>query len=79
MRITVKLFATFRRYRPELPPGTGMPLEVPPGANVTLVMERLGIPDEMPLVAMVNSEVVHPDRVLAEGDTVSLFPPIAGG
>jgi len=79
MRITVKLYATLRKYGPSLPVGVGFPLDVPNDADITRVLECLGIPDGVALVAMVNNEVVHLDRVVAAGDTISLFPPVAGG
>lgn len=79
MHVTVKLYATLRRYRPEQPRGAALPIEVPSGATVSQVIERLGIPDAAPLVAMVNNAVRTVDYVLAEGDTLSLFPPVSGG
>jgi sulfur carrier protein ThiS len=79
MQITVKLYATLRRYGPELPSGAGFCLEVPAGSDVEKVMERLGIPDGVALVAMVNNKVVHVEHVLVAGDSLSLFPPVAGG
>lgn len=79
MRITVRLYATLRRYKPELPRGAALPLEVPPGTTVGQVVEQLGIPDRVPLVAMVNAAVCKLDHVLVEGDKLMLFPPVAGG
>lgn len=79
MKITVKLYATLRRYGPELPSGAGFCLEIPADANVEKAVERLGIPDAVALVAMVNNQVVHLDHVLVAGDVLSLFPPVAGG
>ena len=79
MQITVKLYATLRRYGPEPPAGAGFELEVPAGADVEKAVECLGIPAAVALVAMVNTEAVHLDHVLAAGDVLSLFPPVAGG
>nr|MBC7245301.1 MoaD/ThiS family protein [Chloroflexota bacterium] len=79
MRITVKLYATLRRFRPNLAPGAGFPLDVPPDATVNQVVEQLGIPEGVALVPMVNNEVKSMDYILAEGDTLNLFPPVAGG
>ncbi|MBC7232315.1 MAG: MoaD/ThiS family protein [Chloroflexi bacterium] len=79
MRITVKLYATLRRFKPDLPPGAGFSVDVPLDATVSQVVEQLGIPDGVALVPMVNNEVKGLDHVLAEGDTLSLFPPVAGG
>jgi molybdopterin converting factor small subunit len=79
MQITVKLYATLRRYGRSLPLGAGFALDLPTGSDVARVAEHLGIPDGVALVAMVNDQVVHLDRVIVAGDTVSLFPPVAGG
>jgi len=79
MQITVKLYAMLRRYGPPLPLGAGFSCDVPADADVARVVEQLGIPDGVALVAMVNNEVAHLDHVLAGGDVLSLFPPVAGG
>jgi molybdopterin converting factor small subunit len=79
MRIQVKLYATLRRYQPDVPRGAALPLDLPPGATVSQVIQQLGIPDGVPLVAMVNSSVCKLEHALAEDDTLSLFPPVAGG
>ncbi len=79
MEITVKLYATLRKYKPELPPGAGFSFDLPSGTTVSQVLEQLAIPDGVALVAMVNGEVQKLDHVLVKGDTLSLFPPVAGG
>ena len=79
MRVTVKLYATLRRYKPEIPSGAGLSLDVPSGTTVSQIVEQLAIPDGVALVAMVNDKVQKLDYVLADGDTLSLFPPVAGG
>ncbi len=78
MRVTVKLFATLHRYRPDAP-RTGLMLEAPEGVDIAGVLPLLGVPDRAPLVAMVNEKVERLDHVLKEGDVLSLFPPVAGG
>jgi molybdopterin converting factor small subunit len=79
MRITVNLYATLRKYGPSLPPGASLTLDLPEGSDVAAIAEHLKIPEGVPLVATVNDQVVHLDHVVAAGDTVSLFPPVAGG
>jgi molybdopterin synthase sulfur carrier subunit len=79
MQITVKLYATLRRYGPSLPLGAGFALDLPAGSDVAAVAKSLRVPEGVALVAMVNDQVVHLDHVLATGDTISLFPPVAGG
>ena len=79
MQISVKLLATLRKYRPEMPRAKALSLDVPAGTTVHEVVQQLGIPDNVPLVAMVNSGVCGLDHVLVEGDKLALFPPVAGG
>ncbi len=79
MLITVKLHATLRRYQPDLPRGAGLALNVGLGTAVNQVMAQVGIPAGAAVVAVVNGKARRLDHVLSEGDTVSLFPPVAGG
>lgn len=79
MRIQVKLYAALRQYRPQLRRGEALALDVPPGTTVAQISRQLGIAEDVPLVAMVNSSVRKLDHVLDEEDTLSLFPPVAGG
>lgn len=79
MQITVKLYATLRQYGSSVSPAAGLILDVPTGSDVAGVVEHVGIPDGVALVAMVNNEVVHLDHAVVAGDVVSLFPPVAGG
>lgn len=79
MRIQVKLYAALRQYQPKLRPGEALALDVRPGTTVGQIIRQVGIPDDVPLVAMVNSSVRKLEHVLGEEDTLSLFPPVAGG
>ena len=79
MKIEVRLFATLATYLPEESDGWSATLEVPDGGTVTDVVRSLGIPDEMPFVTMINGRDAALDQPLADGDVLSLFPPLAGG
>ncbi len=83
MRITVKLFATLSRY---LPPGTERnvaEIEVPEAATVAEVIERLGLPEEEVHMTLLDGRFVAPqDRArtpLASGQSLAIWPPVAGG
>jgi len=54
-------------------------LDVPVGATVNDVATRLGIPDALARVALVNGKDAGPERHLLAGDVVTLFPPLMGG
>lgn len=79
MDITVKLLATVRRYQPQLALGESLTLPISAGTTVSQVLRRLGIPTGAAVFAMVNGTVRKPDYVLSEGDTLLVFPPVAGG
>lgn len=74
MTITVRLFATLREGR-----GKELRLEVEPGVTPRAVAESLGIPEGEVAILLVNGRDGKPDGILAEGDRVSLFPPVGGG
>ncbi len=78
MKITVKLFATLRHCIDESKKGTGI-LELPEKAKVRDVLEQLKIPRDIPKIILVNAKQKTDEEVLHEGDTLSVFPPIAGG
>ena len=79
MRVTVKLHAILRDYRPPGWQGDVMTVEIDDGATVLAVLERLGIPRRRLHAAFLNDEQVGVDARFAEGDFLRLFPPVVGG
>ncbi len=77
MRIHVKVFAGLRDHAP----GGKSPfdLDLPDGSRVADVLGRLEIPPDKPKIVLVNGRHTDLERVLADGDELSLFPPVAGG
>ncbi len=79
MKIEIKLFANFREY---LPPGSEKYtcwLDLEEGITIGQALEKLKIPDSLPMITLVNG--IHrtfEDR-LQVGDVLSVFPPVAGG
>ncbi|HEX2515329.1 MAG TPA: MoaD/ThiS family protein [Chloroflexota bacterium] len=78
MKVTAVFFGDFARFKPADWTGRRGPVEVPEGATIDVLAERLGIGDE-PCVVMLNDEQHHRGAELHEGDTVTFLPPIAGG
>ena len=78
MRITIKLYAMLRSYLRQEKDGAG-PLDVPEGATIEEVLTGLGLPEKMPKIVQINGEQKSLNAPLAEGDTLSVFPPMAGG
>ena len=80
MEIKLSLHGALSRYRPpEVAGYSAFLLEVPDGATVAAVVERLGIPRSWLRAVFVNDQACPIDWKLGHGDRVSLFPPAGGG
>ena len=76
IKITVKLFATLRKYGPDK-----SYIEIPEGSTINTVLKKIALPKEVKnLILMVNGLPQY-DRnlVLNHHDTLAIFPPLAGG
>ena len=78
MKVEVRLFAALASYLPEQSDNSAT-IELPDGMTVAEAIGRVGIPEEMPLITLVNGRDAAPDQPLHDGDILSLFPPLAGG
>ena len=84
MRVEVRLFASLRD---KLPPGSRgrADLELPDGSTVSDLVAHFEIERRLAQMVLVNGVQISrrpEDRcahTLREGDTVSIFPPVAGG
>ena len=74
MEITVKLFATFRTGRFTLENR-----EYPEGTTVRQIVRELEIPESELGILLVNSRHVDLKRVMADGETLAIFPLLGGG
>jgi len=74
MRVTVKLFASFRTGREAI-----AIREYSAGTTVADVVAELQIPVEALGIMMINSRHVKISQELADGDTLALFPLLGGG
>ena len=79
MKVEVQLFATLSGYRPAGVTGEGVILDVRDGTTVHDVVQLLKIPPGLDCMQVVNGHDAPSDQRLAEGDVLSLFPPLAGG
>ena len=82
MRVDVKLFASLRKKLPSIsgrPAGKGT-VELSDTATLTDLIHRLDIPPDLAQMVLVNGEQTREfGHTLADGDQVSIFPPVAGG
>lgn len=79
MKVEVRLFATLAAYLPGDEEGGSVTLDLGEGSTVGDVVRSLRIPGDLPFLTMVNGRDAALDQPLADGDVLSLFPPLAGG
>ncbi len=83
MKITVRLFAMLRDRLPPNSNGEEMEIEVEEGATAQEIIQQLEIPPELANLVMVNGYHLLPEEIknrpLEAGETISIFPPVAGG
>ncbi len=79
IEIELRLYATLRRYRPQMPLEGGEAVLLPAGSTVLDLLAGLGIPAQEVQTAFVNRKVRSMEQELVAGDRVDLFPAIAGG
>jgi sulfur carrier protein ThiS len=84
MRISLKLFASLGGHLPpEARSRHRLELDVAPGVTALEVIQEQGIPPGQCAIVLVDGVwVAQADlaaRVLAEGEVLAIWPPVAGG
>lgn len=83
MRVTVKLYATLGDYLPAGSKNNRVDVEVAEAATVDAVLRPFSLPPRLTHLVLVNGVFVPPEErattLLREGDTLAVWPPIAGG
>jgi molybdopterin synthase sulfur carrier subunit len=79
VNITVRLFATFRDFLPQPSVHADVHLELEGGESIGAVLEAFHLPVELPKIVLLNGRHAIEDSLLADGDVVSVFPPLIGG
>jgi len=78
-KVDVRLYASLRRYVPQLGLGEAIELDLDEGATIKHIFERLRLPEFEVKRVFVNGVSRGYDHILSEGDRVAIFPPVAGG
>jgi sulfur carrier protein ThiS len=84
MKVTLKLFATLSDCLPQEAKKTNsLEVELVPGTTIDQVIERFQLPRKLVHLVLVNGTYVpagaRSTQALVEGDTLAIWPPIAGG
>ena len=84
MKATLKLFATLSKYLPaEARKTSCIDLELATGTTLLELIAQYRIPPELCALMLLNGVFIPPGervtRILSEGDTVAIWPPVGGG
>ncbi len=83
MLVTLKLFATLSEHLPPEAVRNAISCEVADGSTVREVLESHAVPLAKCHLILINGVYVAPAasgaRTLVPGDTISVWPPVAGG
>ncbi len=83
MKITLKLFASLGSFLPQGAARNAIKLDVKDGATIGDVLAQQQVPRETCHLILVNGIFAPPAAAdgtpLAEGDTLAVWPPVAGG
>ncbi|MFQ5866940.1 MAG: MoaD/ThiS family protein [bacterium] len=75
MKVNVRLFASIRKFSNK----ENLEINIEEGSSVKDLLSKIGIPQNEPLLVIVNEHTGVKETPLQEGDTLCLFPIIAGG
>lgn len=80
MKLTIKTYATLRKYAPEdTPLGGSFEINID-AENITDIRNFLKIPESEKLIVMVNgNRTTDLEQKVNENDTVVFFPQLGGG
>ncbi len=88
IQITFKLFAMLADHLPQsvdghVRQGNAIALDVPEGTTVQAVIDRFSLPAKLVHLVLIDGRYVEraerDTRMLAAGETLAIWPPIAGG
>ena len=74
MKLEIKLFASLQKFMPN-----AEKVDLDDNCTVLDLLKKIGINPSEVAIILVNGRHVDLDQRLHEGETVAIFPPIAGG
>lgn len=75
LKVNVRLFASIRKFSDK----DNLEINIEEGSSVKDLLPKIGIPQNQPLLIILNEYTRGKETLLQEGDILCLFPIIAGG
>ncbi len=83
LQITFKLYAGLAHYLPSGSEDNAIEVELPNGQSISMLIQRYNVPlDQVHLVLLngvYQDAAARVERILQDGDTVAIWPAVAGG
>ena len=83
MHITFKLYAGLAHYLPSGSKDNAIEVDLPGGQSILTVIKRYNVPIDQVHLVLLNGvyqdAAARVERVLQDGDTVAIWPAVAGG
>ena len=81
--INLKLFASLKRFMPQGHLNGEVAMEIPDGKPIEHILSDLNVPLEQCHLVIVNGVFIPREKrastPMTEGDTLAVWPPVAGG
>ena len=77
--VTVKFFASLAAFSPCATDAPACDIAIDEHATIEQLITQLGIPADKVRTISLNGKIVKTDAMLADGDSLTLYPAIAGG
>lgn len=84
IKITFKLFATLQDFLPpEAKKTNSLMLELDDATTIAQIIERFNLPPKLVHLVLIDGSYIPPGeraaRTLHDGETLAIWPPVAGG
>lgn len=83
MTITFKLYASLGEYLPEQAIDNQIQLAITETTTVNELIDRYNVPRELAHLVLINGVFIQPEdrdkHTFNDGDTLAIWPPVAGG
>lgn len=84
MQLKLKLYAGLEKYLPAPGKDNTAVLDINDDLTVNMLLNRFNLPREQAHLVLLNGVYVRPDErdsenLINDGDTLAIWPPVAGG
>ena len=83
MKLTFKLYASLTQYLPDNAENHAATIEIDENDAVPEIINRYNVPEEEVHLVLLNGVYLQPEERVSvrfsEGDTLAIWPPVAGG